>query len=101
MQIWEMENSKNLLERLNFVKRVKEIIELKEKADIPALEKEEPENPLLKQEKDFVRMLKDKLSRFDVYSQKSVYKCSGCREPVDKCVCDETGGEEWIKGLDL
>ena len=98
-QIWELENSKNLLERLNFVKRVKEIIELKEKVDIPEAEKSS--SPELEREKGFVKMLKEKLSRFDVYSQKSVYKCSGCHEPVEKCCCGETGGDDWVKGLDL
>ena len=106
--LWELENSKDLIDRQNFVKRLKDMIAIKT-SDVKNLEKQLedykktafPDEELQEHYRDreqeyknqianeyrFISFLRNKLENYDIYSQKSLYYCIRCKE--EDCVCGE------------
>lgn len=44
---------------------------------------------IIKHERNFLNMLKDKLLNYDVYNQQIKHICARCRETQRLCVCEE------------
>lgn len=90
------ENSKNLLERVRFLKRLKELKEMA-KMRLKELETElifhsnlnekYPDEEFIAKEKEFIRKLEQKIENYDLYQQKSPYVCQACHLPEVDCTC--------------
>ncbi len=75
----DLENSKILSERKEYLEFLKLVIKNSEE--------------IIKSETKYLNSLKDKLNQYDLFQQKSVYKCSICQELQDNCVCGEIKNE--------
>lgn len=78
--IWELERSTNALGRMKYVKKLKELIEIRNET-IKFMEDGEEKDFEIK----FIKLLKDRLSKYDIYNQK--FNCQTCKEQV--CICEE------------
>lgn len=115
--IWELKFSDNILDRQEYVRRIKfefipkiqeKIKELEEMSysekpenieqadwDIYLKSKKEETDYLLNHEKNFLKKLKISLSDYDIYKQRIC--CGICNEVV--CVCEEVGLEKELSKL--
>ena len=109
MNIWELQNSPNILDRQSFVKRVKfefipkvekrireleatmplEALKLPQVESLPQELSEYTFDYEIEQEKRFLKGLKIMLSNYDIYNQKIVRRCPTCKEIA--CICYDAG----------
>ena len=87
--LWELQHSKNLIDRMNFVKRVKILFLPQIQKRIEILEKEDGADYELALEKRFLIGVKKLLSNYDIYNQKIRSVCQTCKEEL--CICYEAG----------
>ena len=80
LQILQLENPNDLLERLKYLKHLKGLNEIK-KSQIKDTQE------LLKNEIDFSNKLSERISNYNIYPQQENYFCSSCKELVKDCAC--------------
>ena len=120
MNIWELQNSTNILDRQQFVKRIKfefmpKVEERITKTQVSKFEQKpesiseeswkiyqdsvkEVSDYELALEKRILKGLKIMLSNYDIYNQKMIKRCSICKE--ENCICHEAGLETGLVEAD-
>lgn len=79
----ELETSTNILDRQRYSAWLKEIIDLQ----IKALESELDEDIIKScRQREYIKILKNKLSNYDIYNQKVPYTCMYCGQK--DCICE-------------